>query len=211
MAEAAGAADLELDLGTGRRGERDAHSKRCSASSPAPRPPSRSTTTPPPCCCCCAPWRQRREVVVSRGELVEIGGAFRIPDIMREAGCRLREVGTTNRTHAHDYAEAIGPRTALLMKVHRATTHRGLHRRGRGGRARRHRASTTRCHGRRPRQRQPARPRRAGACRRSRRCATRSAPAPTSSPSAATSCWAGRRPGWWSGAPTSSSGSRATR
>ncbi len=59
-----------------------------------------------------------REVVVSRGQLVEIGGSFRIPAVMQKSGAKMVEVGATNKTHLWDYEEVIGPETALLLKVH---------------------------------------------------------------------------------------------
>jgi L-seryl-tRNA(Ser) seleniumtransferase len=63
---------------------------------------------------------KKKEVIISRGELIQIGGGFRIPDVLRASGATLREVGTTNKTSVEDYAEAIGPETAMILKVHRS-------------------------------------------------------------------------------------------
>jgi L-seryl-tRNA(Ser) seleniumtransferase len=109
--------DLELDRGSGRRGDRLRRLTALIASATGAESALAVNNNAGAVMLALAALARGREVVVSRGELVEIGGSFRIPEILEAAGAQLVEVGTTNRTHRADFERAIGPRTALLLKV----------------------------------------------------------------------------------------------
>jgi L-seryl-tRNA(Ser) seleniumtransferase len=112
--------DLELDLGEGRRGDRLAALGEMLAALSGAEAALAVNNNAAAILLIVDTLARGREVVVSRGELVEIGGSFRVPEILERAGARLVEVGTTNRTHLDDYRRALGRRTALLLKVHRS-------------------------------------------------------------------------------------------
>jgi L-seryl-tRNA(Ser) seleniumtransferase len=116
----AGYATLEYDLEEGGRGERHGHARELLVELTGAEDAAVVNNNAAAVLLMLAALAARREVVVSRGELVEIGGGFRIPDVLAQSGARLVEVGTTNRTHLRDYERAIGPETALLLKVHRS-------------------------------------------------------------------------------------------
>jgi len=115
---AGGYTNLEYDLGRGGRGRRDVHAESLVARLTGAEAAVVVNNNAAATMLLLAALAAGREVIISRGELVEIGGGFRVPDVMAQSGAILREVGTTNRTRAADYAAAIGDRTALILRVH---------------------------------------------------------------------------------------------
>ncbi|GAC1489684.1 MAG: L-seryl-tRNA(Sec) selenium transferase [Candidatus Limnocylindrales bacterium] len=118
IADAAGAASVEYDLERGSRGERHGHPAAILAEVTGAEDGVVVTNGAAAVLLALAALAARKEVIVARGELVEIGGGFRIPDVLTRSGAKLVEVGTTNRTYVRDYAAAITPRTAAVLRVH---------------------------------------------------------------------------------------------
>jgi len=118
LAVAAGYSNLELDLETGKRGERAALVSGLLATLFGCDAAFAVNNNAAAVLLALTALTKGKEVVVSRGQLVEIGGSFRMPDVMRLSGARMVEVGTTNRTRARDYEEAVTPRTGALLRVH---------------------------------------------------------------------------------------------
>ncbi|MGK2930594.1 MAG: L-seryl-tRNA(Sec) selenium transferase [Acidimicrobiales bacterium] len=114
------ATNLEFDLAAGERGSRTAHAGRLLARAVDAEDAVVVNNCAAAVLLALAALAREREVVVSRGELVEIGGGFRVPDVMAQSGARLVEVGTTNRTRLSDYEAALGDDLALVLKVHRS-------------------------------------------------------------------------------------------
>ncbi len=116
---ASGTTDLEFDLGSGLRGRRGAGMlSALAAAVPAAEAVHVVNNNAAALVLAATALGAGREIIVSRGELIEIGDGFRLPDLLESTGARIREVGTTNRTTAGDYATAIGPQTAFVLKVH---------------------------------------------------------------------------------------------
>lgn len=116
----AGYSNLEFDLEAGARGARDEHLSALCRSLFGCEAAILTNNNAAGTMLLLAATAAGKEVIVSRGELVEIGGAFRVPDVIQQGGARLREVGTTNRTRARDYADAVSRRTAAILRVHRS-------------------------------------------------------------------------------------------
>ncbi len=117
-AAARGYSTLEYDLNAGKRGSRHSHVEKILCKVTGAEAAMAVNNNAAAVLLILSALGKGGEVITSRGELVEIGGSFRIPEIMEQCGCRLREVGATNKTHIYDYERAIGPETCALLKVH---------------------------------------------------------------------------------------------